>query len=379
MSSQASPDDLRSRILASLRRQGFKTNGSTLALPDRMDKDQVRTLHQEAVKHNQDRSRSGLEKHEPRLLSHLANGNEVFPEEISPRLDLVEPRTEDERLFRYVRLHWSIPVSAGYGRRMRFLVRDRSNGKLIGIIGLGDPVFGLRPRDEWIGWDYDARRKRLRSVMDLFVLGAVPPYNRLLCGKLVAVLATSTDVIAHFRRKYGGRTSYIRRSVFDGRLALMTTSSALGRSSVYNRLRCDGGTAYRSVGFTRGSGDFHFCNGLYRDLRQFALVKCTATAKHDAWGNGFRNRRELVRKTLPLLGLSTRLMYHGIRREVFVVPLAANSTAYLRGEDLRLRYYNKGVGDVLAWFRDRWLLPRAKRDSSYRTCRRQNYRLWARA
>lgn len=379
MSSQASPDDLRSRILASLRRQGFETNGNTLALPDRMDKDQVRTLHQEAVKHNQDRSRSGLEKHEPRLLSHLANGNEVFPEEISPRLDLVEPRTEDELLFRYVRLHWSIPVSAGYGRRMRFLVRDRSNGKLIGIIGLGDPVFGLRPRDEWIGWDYDARRKHLRSVMDLFVLGAVPPYNRLLCGKLVAVLATSSDVTAHFRRKYGGRTSYIRRSVFDGHLALMTTSSALGRSSVYNRLRCDGGTAYRSVGFTRGSGDFHFCNGLYRDLRKFALVECTATAKHDAWGNGFRNRRELVRKTLPLLGLSTRLMYHGIRREVFVVPLAANSSAYLRGEDLRLRYYNKGVGDVLAWFRDRWLLPRAKRDSSYRTCRRQNYRLWARA
>lgn len=374
--SNASAEKLRSQIVTSLKQQGFKMNGSTIGLPDRMDKDKVRRLHREAVKHNQERSRSGLEKHESQLLFHLANGSEVVPEEMRPGLDLVKPGTEDERLFRYVRLHWSIPVSAGYGRRMRFLVRDRFNGKLIGIIGLGDPVFGLRPRDEWIGWDYDARRQRLRSVMDLFVLGAVPPYNKLLCGKLVAVLATSSDVIAHFRRKYEGRTSYIRQEIFDGHLALMTTTSALGRSSVYNRLRFDGGTAYRSVGFTRGSGDFHFCNGLYRELREFAVEKCDATAKHDAWGNGFRNRRELVRKTLPLLGLSTRLMYHGIKREVFVVPLAANSTAYLRGEDMRLRYYDKGVDDVFAWFRERWLLPRARRDSSYRACRRQNYRLW---
>ncbi len=326
--------------------------------------------------HNRDRSRQGLERHESRLLSHMANGADVVPAAIRPGLDLVQPRTDDERLFRYVRLHWSIPVSAGYGRRLRFLVRDRANGKLIGIIGLGDPVFGLRPRDEWIGWDHEAKRKRLRNVMDLFVLGAVPPYNKLLCGKLVAALASSREVIEHFRRKYEGRPSYIRQQVFDGRLALLTTTSALGRSSVYNRLRCDGGTAFRSVGFTRGSGDFQFCNGLYRDLRRFALVECDATAKQEAWGCGFRNRRELVRKALPLLGLSTRLMYHGIKREVFVVPLAVNSTAYLRGDDPCLTYYDKSVDDIFAWFKNRWLLPRARRDVSYRFFDRKTYQLW---
>lgn len=369
---------LRSRIEDSLVAQGFKIDGDALVLPDAPDKQQLRRLHREAVKHNQDRSKSGLVKHEPRLLSHIANGDEVVPEAMSPGLDLVEPGTEDERLFRYVRLHWSIPVSAGYGRRVRFLVRDRFNGKLIGIIGMGDPVFGLRPRDEWIGWDYNARRQRLRSVMDLFVLGAVPPYNSLLCGKLVAVLAASREAVAAFRRKYGGRASYIRQKAFDGRLALLTTTSALGRSSVYNRLRCDGGARFRSVGYTSGSGDFHFSNGFYRDLRQFALKHCDATAKHEAWGAGFRNRRELVRKTLPKLNLSTKLMYHGIRREVFVVPLAKNSTAYLRGEDSQLRYYDQSVDDISGWFRERWLLPRAGRDGSYRGFRRGGWRLWGR-
>ena len=371
--------DLRSRIVASLADQGFRISGRSLVPPDALSKGQIRKLHREAAAHNRARSRAGLEKHESRLLTHVANGSDVVPEAVRPALDLVKPGSDDELLFRFARLHWSIPVSAGYGRRMRFLVRDRSNGKLIGIIGLGDPVFGLRPRDEWIGWDYETRRRRLRNVMDLFVLGAVPPYSALLCGKLVAILATSREVIAEFRRKYGGRASYIRQKSFDGRLALLTTTSALGRSSVYNRLRCDGGARYRSVGYTSGSGDFHFCNGFYRDLRQFALEHCDATAKHEAWGNGFRNRRELVRKTLPLLGLSTKLMYHGVKREVFVVPLAENSTAYLRGDDSRLQYYDKGVDDIFEWFKYRWLLPRAKRDRSYRDYRRQEYRLWGKA
>lgn len=375
----AGAGDLRSRIIASLRDQGFQVNGRSLVPPDAVDKSQLRKLHREAVAHNRTRSRSGLARHESRLLSHVANGSDVVPEAIHPTLDLVEPGSEDELLFRFARLHWSIPVSAGYGRRLRFLVRDRSNGKLIGIIGLGDPVFGLRPRDEWIGWDYEARRHRLRNVMDLFVLGAVPPYNALLCGKLVAILATSRDVIAEFQRKYGGRASYIRKEAFNGCLALLTTTSALGKSSVYNRLCCDGGARFRSVGFTSGSGDFHFCNGFYQDLRQLALEHCDATAKHKSWGNGFRNRRELVRKTLPLLGLSTKLMYHGVKREVFVIPLAENSTRYLRGDDSRLHYYDKGVDDIFEWFRYRWLLPRAKRDGSYRDYRRQSYRLWGEA
>ena len=103
--------------------------------------------------------------------------------------------------------------------------------------------------------------------MDLFVLGAVPPYSYLLCGKLVALLATSQAVQKAFSHRYHGRQSCISRKPLDGRLALLTTTSALGRSSLYNRLRYRELPAFRSVGFTRGFGDFHFSNGIYGDLR----------------------------------------------------------------------------------------------------------------
>ena len=57
---------------------------------------------------------------------------------------------------------------------------------------------------------------RLRNVMDAFVLGAVPPYRELLCGKLVAMLAASDEVRDAFRltsvavdQGSGGNTVYI--------------------------------------------------------------------------------------------------------------------------------------------------------------------------
>ena len=367
---------LRTRIIRSFRQQGFKIRKGLLVPPSTGDKDKLRSLHLEAVKHNVERSRPGLKRHEDRLLPYIASGTEVIPERIRPRLVQVYPGSDHELLFRYVRLHWSVPVSAGYGRRLRFIIYDESNAKVIGIFGLGDPVFGLGPRDRWIGWSPEARKNRLQCVMDLFVLGAVPPYSYLLCGKLVALLSTSQDVQEEFRRKYGGREANISGKPLDGRLALLTTNSALGRSSLYNRLRYGGQQAFQRVGYTRGSGDFQFSNGFYDDLRKFALEYCDATAKHALWGDGFRNRRELVRKTLPLLNLPGELLYHGIKREIFVAPLAENTREFLKGDDQRLQWHNRTVDELFEWFRTRWLLPRAERDSRYLHFEKESYRLW---
>jgi hypothetical protein len=255
-------------------------------------------------------------------------------------------------------------------------VLDENNGKLVGIVGMGDPVTNLHARDHWIGWNREARRRRLQNVMDAFVLGAVPPYSKLLCGKLVASLVASNEVRAAFARKYGGRVSRIRRKPLDARLALITTTSALGRSSLYNRIRHEGQPVYISVGFTRGSGEFHFSNGVYGDLLALARRSCEATAKHSRWGTGFRNKREVIRKCLGVLGLSRELAYHGVEREVFVIPLASNTREFLRGEDTRLAWHHRSVDALFSAFRERWLLPRAARDESYREFRREEYRLW---
>lgn len=61
-------------------------------------------------------------------------------------------------------------VSSGYGRHLRFLVVDEQNDKLIGVVGLGDPVFSLADRDRWIGWDTQGKTQGLHHVMDAFAL-----------------------------------------------------------------------------------------------------------------------------------------------------------------------------------------------------------------
>src|SRR5262249_44479809 len=131
--------------------------------------------------------------------------------------------------------------------------------------------------------------------------------------------------------------SRIRRRAHDGSLALITTTSALGRSSVYNRLRLGNRMVYESVGFTKGYGEFHFANGLYGKIAEFAQTYCEASERKRRWGKGFRNRREVIRKALQSMGISTRWVYHGVEREVFVVPLATNTREFLRGEHKRLK------------------------------------------
>ena len=374
---QIDPASLRRRVIRSLQDQGFIVQNGTIHPPVELSKDRIRSLHETAVQHQIHRRRAGLVRKEEHLLRHIASGSDISPSETQPRLVEVLPGSEEELLFRYASLHWSIPVSSGYGRRLRFLVVDDYNGKLIGVIGLGDPVYSLKPRDTWIGWTRSDRRLRLRNVMDAFVLGAVPPYSFLLCGKLVAMLATSDTVRNAFKRKYEGKRSLIRHTLHDGRLALITTASALGRSSIYNRLRLHDRTLYHRVGFTKGSGEFHFSNGLYGTIARFAHEHCEATAKHDLWGHGFRNRREVVKKCLPALGLSDRWLYHGIKREVFAIPLARNTREFLRGQHVRLGWYHQSECDIFEYFRDRWLLPRSNRDRRFASWSKTTWRLWS--
>lgn len=369
---------LREVIEDSLRRQGFSVRNDQILLPDGLTKDKLRHMHRLSVQHRVEEAQPRLGRYEDRLLQRIASGGEIEPAKVAPRLLEVLPDSEDELLFRYASLHWSIPTSSGYGRRLRFLVEDAHNGKLIGLFGLCDPVFSVAARDAWIGWDLNARKARLRNVLEAFILGAVPPYSMLLGGKLVAMLCGSDEVRRAFQRKYGEGESLITGAAADGRLALIATTSALGQSSIYNRLRYHDRTLMLSVGYTSGWGEFQFSNGAYSQLRDYAEKYCDKTAKHEAWGTGFRNRREVVRRVLADVALSGNLMNHGIRRELFVMPLAKNVREFLHGEHQRLLWFHQPAEELANFFRDRWLLPRAGRSSEYRNFAREQFRLWKR-
>ncbi|KAF0246873.1 MAG: hypothetical protein FD180_232 [Planctomycetota bacterium] len=353
---------LRARLHRHLRNLGYsKLKDGTLQKPE-ISKESFRALHAQQRKARFDEEKVFVRNRLPELVGHFASGSEIRPEAIAPELELVASDSWQSDLFRLATLTWSVPVSQGYGRRMRFLVWDRSNSKLIGIIALGDPVFNLRVRDALIGWDVEARKERLVNIMDAYVLGAIPPYNALLGGKLVASLVRSLEVRNVFRTRYGLCRGIISKQEKNASLVMVTTSSALGRSAVYNRLVLDKVNYMESIGFTSGWGHFHIPDKLFSDMRSYLKRRRHAYSNNHQFGNGPNWRFRAVREVLSSIGVNPSLLLHGISREVFVSRLAKNAEAVLLGEAKRPNWSGLlSVDDVSEKAISRWIVPRAQR------------------
>ena len=312
------------------------------------------------------RARKALSKHVPRLLETFAVSSDVHPGAIDPELLLVNSRDDSGLLFRLATSLWSVPVSAGYGRRMRFLVKDRSNGKLIGLFALGDPVAGMGARDRWIGWDAQQRRKRLSSVLDAYVCGAVPPYNMLLGGKLVVCLMSAHEVVREFDSRYRFQPNHWGEFKYP-RLSLITVTSALGRSSLYNRVKLPGIVELHHLdSSTSGWGHFQIPDDIFKDMRLLLSMEDHRYADGHQYGDGPNWRLRTIREALARIGISTDTLRHGISRDVFAMPMARNWREYLNGEVDDCDIERPTVGHIAAAAKDRWIVPRSKRVDTWR-------------
>lgn len=316
---------LKRKIRAHLRKLGFHKSADGALLPPSSSKESIRALHFEQRKAGLKAQREFVRRALPKLQHYFAEGDEIDPEQVEPVLELIEADSWQSDLFRFTSLSWSVPVSAGFGRRLRYLVWDKSNKKLIGIIALGDPVFNLKARDDLIGWNVNDRGKRLVNVLDAYVLGAVPPYNMILAGKLVSCLVRSREVRDDFARKYGKSRGVISRKKKGAKLVVVTTSSSLGRSSVYNRLKLDRETYFASIGYTQGWGHFHVPNALFAELRDYLRKRKHKYVDGHRFGQGPNWRLRTIRVAFDALGFRADLLRHGIGREVFVCELAVNA------------------------------------------------------
>ena len=298
---------------------------------------------------------------------HFANGSEIIPENVRPILCPVEPDTEESALFRLATSLWSVPVSRGYGRRLRYLVKDGSNGKLIGVFALTDPVFNLRARDEWIGWDANDKKRRLVNLMDAHVVGAVPPYSQLLGGKIVASLMTSQDVCDAFAAKYENTVGVISKKRKHAQLVLITVTSALGRSSMYNRLRLDPIMRFYRIGMTEGWGHFHVPTRIFQHMRTLLRLEGHKYTNGYKFGQGPNWRIRVVREVLPRVGLDANLLRHGIGREIYAAPMTDNWREFLKGTTATCIIQRPSARRIGYLAVKRWLIPRAARQLEYQS------------
>lgn len=364
---------IKARLRNHLKEVGFNIQRDGSVRPRDDSKEHYRDLHRAQRAAILAKNRHFIDETWPRFRSYFAQGTEVHPTEIRPELELVTAATWQSDLFRLASLTWSVPVSQGYGRRLRFLVWDASNRKLMGLIAIGDPAFNLRDRDRYIDWSVRWRRSRLVNVMDAYVLGAIPPYNLILCGKLVACLIRTKEVKGAFRKRYANFRGVISGRKKHPNLVAVTTTSALGKSAVLDRLRLGKTSYFRLIGTTDGWGHFHIPDETFGMIRSYLALRHHAYSKGNRFGDGPNWKLRAVRQALSMMDSNVDVLRHGIAREIYICELARNAKQVLSGQR-RIRPDYRGlltVAEVSTLAKERWIVPRAARRPEYAEWKRE--------
>lgn len=219
------------------------------------------------------------------------------------------------------------------------------------------------------------------SLMELNVCGAIPPYNEILGGKLVALLATSPQVIHDYKERYANKPSEIASRLKGEDVCrpadlvyVGTTSLYYVGSSQYNRLRIPGeifGTnfdiVWKKLGMTIGFGTMH-------------ISKATTMSLSEATNDGFNRINHVfgegANPKMRLLTMAIRELLessnedskefskHAMSRIVYGACLAENTFDYLLGRDKAPRYYTDisdyvvGTQKIINFWRNRWVKSR---------------------
>ena len=234
-----------------------------------------------------------------------------------------------------------------------------------------------------------ARSKTVGTeIADLTVCGAIAPYSHIAAGKLVAMLATTPQVVAEYKRRYTGSPGIIASSMAGrpvGRpanLCFIGTTSLYGRRpNQYDRLSMPaalvGGPVDQSIRYehihdekdslTQGVGTFHFSSKTLKGLEQFVTGRKGGWKANNLFGEGTSPKLRGLRDGLMAIGLAAdELLVHGIERCMYGVKLAQNLDRYLLGMDQGPTWVfdpsDACSTSVAAWWATRWASARIARD-----------------
>jgi hypothetical protein len=318
-------------------------------------------------------SRSWIEQTEQWIMEYLGCGAEIDLERISPYLETCKTQRHHD-IWRYCRLLSIIPYNRGCGRLIRYLLRDagQCGHPIIGIASLMSPILICQPRDQWIGWEYprdkELKKQKLLSCMDLSVCMAVPPYNLLIAGKIVAMAMASQQVRQDYADKYQDHVTPTGMS--ENRLALITTTSLHGSSVQYNRVRADGRLMYKMVGYTEGYGNAHLTEKAFAKMEEY--LKQARKPIPKGWGTGRSYRlRVYTAYYRERYGLP-QAPNHRQPRSVYVVPLGRKTREFLRDETDDFEPFDCTLDHLVDVWKRKWLSKRLDDPSSISAFRQKD-------
>lgn len=356
-----SEKELREKISQVLKEQGFEINPHVR--PAGCSKRAYRRIQTKAKLEQLALHKKFLQNNLKKVKNFCKNGEDIDPEKISLELREVSSGTLEEILFRWWNLvWWSIPYQRSYGRQMRFLLWDTSHDAPFGLILLQSPVLKMSVRDKYLNIPKEELDLWVNKSMHAQRVGALPPYNEILGGKMVALALTANEVRESYRKKYNSLRTIIKGRIIQPDLLFITTTSAFGKSSLYNRLKYNGEVVAESLGYTKGSGTFHIPEALYLEILEFLAKRGVDTSR--GYGHGPSRKLRLISLVFKYLDLP-KFEYHGIQREFYLFPLVKNLKEVIRRKEKPI-YINRPFTELVDYWKHRWALPRTERKPEWK-------------
>jgi len=334
-------------------------NKLVISPPNSYNKEIIRRSMSISRKEILNKHKEWIEKHIDLAKKNLAQGKDILKSEILPRIEICKTQKQ-HNLFRIFRYYWSSPYSEYVGRRTRLLIRDDGidNSPIIGIAALGSSIIHIPDRDKWIGWDKETRTNNIIYVIDAYVLGALPPYNYLLGGKLISYILASNEIRKIYKEKYKDKKTIIRKRKADDLVCIFTTS-LYGNSSQYNRLKFKSRLLYIPIGYTKGYGALHISDKTFSSMRQLLIEKGMMITNR--FGDGPNWRMRVIRLASDIVGFNSNIiLQHSFKRGIYATPLARNFRSFLLGKTERPIYYNLPMQTLVKFWKERWLNMRKR-------------------
>ena len=246
------------------------------------------------------------------------------------------------------RLIHTMEFTANPGRNVKFYVKDKVSGKILGIICLGSDVTSLGARDTFIGWSKDNKFKdgKLKHTsIGTTICCAQPLGFNFLGGKLVAAMVTSSVVRDAWKKLYGQT------------LVGLSTTSLYGIHSMYNSI-----PLWKTLGSSSGKialkpddETYDVWHQWLKENQSEEYLKQT-TQKEGVAGPPTGVKQKVINMIFRAVGVKASTYMHGFKRGIFYADMYENGKEFLRGEieekDLKMK--QKYIDDsdyIMNWWK----------------------------
>ena len=257
-------------------------------------------------------------------------------DELDPYIEIVEDDAAAGTKWTYLRrmIH-TMSWTANPGRNVKIFIKDRTSGKLLGLVSLASDVTSMGVRDNYIGWKKEDKfvngKLNYTTIASTIVCTQPLGYN-LLGGKLTAMMTTVPEVREFWKRKYGQT------------LIAVGTTSLYGIHSQYNGI-----PHFKTLGESAGKISLKPDDEFYEPWHQWIKQNRAEWYEKAITNERIRNgksmgtgkgasgpvsgiKQKILGQIFKECGIKQSAYHHGFKRGVYLAMMYENGPEFLRSE-----------------------------------------------